>query len=217
MDGAAVGNVQVGPRRGGEIDVTVCGQYGGKVAAAGHKVNVADTFSVDTRAPSGKTGEWTLDPDNLTVAATGTGKTLAFLIPIMEKLLERSTPGIAALVLGPTREHVNRVRMVEDATWLDYDTICTETTWEAARLAAGTAIEAALRGGFALVRPPGHHALHGLVAAGRRGAVARPPRRPAPRRVGRGAAGLAAFSKRARWVGRFPSFWFRKPRFTLPV
>jgi len=51
------------------------------------------------------------------------------------------------------------VRTTEDPTWLDYDTICTETTWEAARLAAGTAIEAALRGGFALVRPPGHHAL----------------------------------------------------------
>jgi acetoin utilization deacetylase AcuC-like enzyme len=33
------------------------------------------------------------------------------------------------------------------------------TTYDAAALAAGTAIEAALRGGFALVRPPGHHAL----------------------------------------------------------
>ena len=51
------------------------------------------------------------------------------------------------------------MRTVEDPLWLDYDTICTETTWEAARLAAGTAIEAALRGAFALVRPPGHHAL----------------------------------------------------------
>jgi acetoin utilization deacetylase AcuC-like enzyme len=51
------------------------------------------------------------------------------------------------------------VQATEDPTWLDYDTICTETTWEAARLAAGTAIEAAVRGGFALVRPPGHHAL----------------------------------------------------------
>jgi acetoin utilization deacetylase AcuC-like enzyme len=43
--------------------------------------------------------------------------------------------------------------------WLDVDTIVSETTPEAALLAAGTAIEAALRGGFALVRPPGHHAL----------------------------------------------------------
>ena len=33
-----------------------------------------------------------------------------------------------------------------------------ETTYEAALLAAGTAIEAARRNGFALVRPPGHHA-----------------------------------------------------------
>jgi acetoin utilization deacetylase AcuC-like enzyme len=51
------------------------------------------------------------------------------------------------------------VRAVEDPVWLDYDTIASESTWEAARLAAGTAIEAALQGGFALVRPPGHHAL----------------------------------------------------------
>ena len=32
-------------------------------------------------------------------------------------------------------------------------------SWEAALLAAGCALEAAERGGFALVRPPGHHAL----------------------------------------------------------
>ena len=42
--------------------------------------------------------------------------------------------------------------------WLDADTVCTESTFEAALLAAGAAIEATLRGGFALVRPPGHHA-----------------------------------------------------------
>jgi acetoin utilization deacetylase AcuC-like enzyme len=60
-----------------------------------------------------------------------------------------------------TAEHVELVRSVEDAVWLDGDTICTATTFEAAALAAGTAIEAALRGGFALVRPPGHHALAG--------------------------------------------------------
>jgi len=60
-----------------------------------------------------------------------------------------------------TAEHVELVRSVDDAVWLDGDTICTATTFEAAALAAGTAIEAALRGGFALVRPPGHHALSG--------------------------------------------------------
>jgi acetoin utilization deacetylase AcuC-like enzyme len=42
---------------------------------------------------------------------------------------------------------------------LDADTVCSETSYEAALLAAGCAIEAARRGGFALVRPPGHHAL----------------------------------------------------------
>jgi ATP-dependent RNA helicase RhlE len=42
--------------------------------------------------------------DVLATAQTGTGKTLAFLIPIMEKLLAEKTRGVAALVLGPTRE-----------------------------------------------------------------------------------------------------------------
>jgi ATP-dependent RNA helicase RhlE len=42
--------------------------------------------------------------DILATAQTGTGKTLAFLIPIMEQLLKENRPGIAALVLVPTRE-----------------------------------------------------------------------------------------------------------------
>jgi acetoin utilization deacetylase AcuC-like enzyme len=63
------------------------------------------------------------------------------------------------LVLVHAREHVERVRAVDGPTWLDGDTIASETTFEAASLAAGTAVEAALRGAFALVRPPGHHAL----------------------------------------------------------
>jgi len=40
----------------------------------------------------------------LATAQTGTGKTLAFLIPVIEQLLKNKTPGIAALVLVPTRE-----------------------------------------------------------------------------------------------------------------
>ncbi len=51
------------------------------------------------------------------------------------------------------------MRAIEGVEWLDYDTVGTPTTFDAASLAAGTAIEAALQGGFALVRPPGHHAL----------------------------------------------------------
>ena len=42
--------------------------------------------------------------DVLATAQTGTGKTLAFLIPIMEDLLKQRQPGVAALVLVPTRE-----------------------------------------------------------------------------------------------------------------
>jgi acetoin utilization deacetylase AcuC-like enzyme len=57
--------------------------------------------------------------------------------------------------------HLARVRSIEAPTWLDGDTPASETTYEAALLAAGTAIEAAARGGFAFVRPPGHHALPG--------------------------------------------------------
>jgi ATP-dependent RNA helicase RhlE len=42
--------------------------------------------------------------DVLATAMTGTGKTLAFLIPVIEQLLKQNTPGINALVLVPTRE-----------------------------------------------------------------------------------------------------------------
>jgi acetoin utilization deacetylase AcuC-like enzyme len=63
------------------------------------------------------------------------------------------------LLLCHTRQHVEHVRSVDAVEWLDYDTVATPTTFDAAALAAGTAIEAALQGGFALVRPPGHHAL----------------------------------------------------------
>jgi acetoin utilization deacetylase AcuC-like enzyme len=63
------------------------------------------------------------------------------------------------LLLCHTAEHVARIRDTDTTVWLDGDTLCTETTYEGAALAVGTASEAALRGGFALVRPPGHHAL----------------------------------------------------------
>jgi acetoin utilization deacetylase AcuC-like enzyme len=53
---------------------------------------------------------------------------------------------------------IERIRSIERPTLLDYDTVASGTTYEAALLAAGAAIEAARVGGFALVRPPGHHA-----------------------------------------------------------
>ncbi len=67
-----------------------------------------------------------------------------------------------------TQEQVGRVHAesyvaaiegIAGEVWLDPDTYGVPTTSEAAFLAAGCAIRAVEVGGFALVRPPGHHAL----------------------------------------------------------
>src|SRR5438309_6998309 len=42
--------------------------------------------------------------DVIGCAETGTGKTAAFLLPIIQKISERARPGIRVLVLAPTRE-----------------------------------------------------------------------------------------------------------------
>jgi ATP-dependent RNA helicase RhlE len=53
--------------------------------------------------------------DVLATAQTGTGKTLAFLIPIIERLTRKEAPGIGALVLVPTRELAMQVATQFDA------------------------------------------------------------------------------------------------------
>jgi acetoin utilization deacetylase AcuC-like enzyme len=60
-----------------------------------------------------------------------------------------------------TPEYLDRLERLEVPTLLDPDTVASETSYEAALLAAGCALAAVDRGGFALVRPPGHHALPG--------------------------------------------------------
>ena len=52
--------------------------------------------------------------DVLATAQTGTGKTLAFLLPLMEKLGARHLPGIRALILVPTRELAMQVQAQYD-------------------------------------------------------------------------------------------------------
>ncbi len=51
------------------------------------------------------------------------------------------------------------MRSVREQTWLDLDTPASDTSFEAALLSAGAAIDAVECSGFALARPPGHHAL----------------------------------------------------------
>ena len=55
-------------------------------------------------------------------------------------------------------ELLELVRGIARPTFVDPDTVASDTTYEAAMLAAGAAIEAVRSDGFALVRPPGHHA-----------------------------------------------------------
>jgi len=57
------------------------------------------------------------------------------------------------------RGYVDALASLDRETWLDGDTIAGPTSFEAALLAAGCAVAAVEAGGFALVRPPGHHAL----------------------------------------------------------
>jgi acetoin utilization deacetylase AcuC-like enzyme len=57
-----------------------------------------------------------------------------------------------------TPAYLDRLEAIEVPTLLDPDTVASETSYEAALLAAGCTLGAVDRGGFALVRPPGHHA-----------------------------------------------------------
>jgi acetoin utilization deacetylase AcuC-like enzyme len=57
-----------------------------------------------------------------------------------------------------TPELLELVRGIARPTFVDPDTVASDTTYEAALLAAGATIEAVRSNGFALVRPPGHHA-----------------------------------------------------------
>jgi acetoin utilization deacetylase AcuC-like enzyme len=59
--------------------------------------------------------------------------------------------------------YVDLVEEIDEPLWLDPDTYAEPTTCEAARLASGCAVAAVEQAGFALVRPPGHHALESLA------------------------------------------------------
>jgi ATP-dependent RNA helicase RhlE len=90
--------------------------------------------------------------DVLATAQTGTGKTLAFLIPMIEQLLQQVTPGIAALVLVPTRELAMQVVA-------QYDALRGKQLAPAALvvggLSEGTQLNALRRGARVVVATPG--------------------------------------------------------------
>jgi acetoin utilization deacetylase AcuC-like enzyme len=103
------------------------------------------------------------NPELLQLHPTGHHPESPRRLEVLLEAIEDWRPGVRASPSDITRchtpEHVARVRSIQDPTWLDGDTIASGTTYDAALLAAGAAISAAEQGGFALVRPPGHHAL----------------------------------------------------------
>jgi len=90
--------------------------------------------------------------DVIATAQTGTGKTLAFLIPVMEKLFAQKVAGIAALVLVPTRELAMQVVA-------QYDALRSNQTQPAALvvggLPEGRQLDAIRRGARLVVATPG--------------------------------------------------------------
>jgi len=64
----------------------------------------AARFSVPTPVQAAAIPQALAGKDVIATAQTGTGKTLAFLVPVIEKLFGQKTLGITALVLVPTRE-----------------------------------------------------------------------------------------------------------------
>ena len=83
-------------------DMTISDYTKERLAAAGFSIPTPVQSAAIPRALEGK--------DVLATAQTGTGKTLAFLIPILEKMLTNDAPGISALVLVPTRELAMQVQ-----------------------------------------------------------------------------------------------------------
>jgi acetoin utilization deacetylase AcuC-like enzyme len=102
-------------------------------------------------------------PDMIRLHPTGqhpdTPRRLEVLLDSIEDWKEAGPASRLQIERCHTAEYVEQVRSLSEPTWLDGDTIASETTYDAALLAAGAAISAVERHGFALVRPPGHHAL----------------------------------------------------------
>jgi acetoin utilization deacetylase AcuC-like enzyme len=87
---------------------------------------------------------------------------IAVLLDAFPEFVEARPATVDELAAVHERDYVDTVRAVSESgrpAMLDADTLCTESTYEAALLAAGAALQAVDLGGFSLARPPGHHAL----------------------------------------------------------
>jgi acetoin utilization deacetylase AcuC-like enzyme len=87
---------------------------------------------------------------------------LAGLLHAYPDFVEARPATLSELELAHDADYIELVRSTSElgqTVLLDPDTICTASSFEVARLAAGAAIQAVEQSGFALVRPPGHHAL----------------------------------------------------------
>jgi acetoin utilization deacetylase AcuC-like enzyme len=74
-------------------------------------------------------------------------------------IVESGPATVEAVLRCHSGAHVEHVRGLDHDTWLDGDTPGSPSTFEGALLSAGAAIAAVEQGGFAIGRPPGHHAL----------------------------------------------------------
>src|SRR6202161_399868 len=125
-------------------NMAISGYTKERLAAAGFSIPTPVQAVAIPKALEGK--------DVLATAQTGTGKTLAFLIPMIEQLLQQVTPGIAALVLVPTRELAMQVVA-------QYDALRGKQLAPAALvvggLSEGTQLNALRRGARVVVATPG--------------------------------------------------------------
>ena len=112
----------------------------------------AARFSTPTPVQAAAIPQAVEGKDVIATAQTGTGKTLAFLIPVMEKLSAQEAAGIAALVLVPTRELAMQVVA-------QYDALRSKQTQPAALvvggLPEGRQLDAIRRGARLVVATPG--------------------------------------------------------------
>lgn len=67
--------------------------------------------------------------DVLAKAKTGTGKTLAFLIPVIERAAKRRTRGVSGLIVSPTRELAQQIAVEAEQASCDRKIHVQCSTW----------------------------------------------------------------------------------------